>query len=762
MKKYVHKGISLVLVMTMSAWCLAGCGSSDTEKKNSDKKEAAVEATVSVNRVEALLNSKIGDGADTEKKETVFVEMNADGTVAKTTVSNVLKVSDKNNISDVSDLDNIKNLKGDEKFTFDNGKLIWENKGEDISYQGTTSKETPVKFDVSYYIDGEKTAPEQMAGKSGTVKIVYDYINNSADEGEFVPFIALTGIVLGDNFTNVKVENGKVIDYDDSSIVIGYGAPGFKEHLIAKAGKAEELMKDIDIPESFTITADVKDFEMNMALTIATSEIGDMNLEDALDFSDIEDKMAELTDGTDQLEKGAGDIQEGAGELKNGSLKINDGAKDIAKYTADLYLGTTKLLGSYETFNKALLSGVRTADKGAKKLYKGTQSVKLASKQLDSGAKNLNSGAKELNSAAAKVNEGAGSLSAGLKTAQAAFEDLKDSNGNVKSQGLNNGAKALAKGAKEANAGVKELTGTLQGTPDSIQAQIDGVIKQVGSATGGVITSKEALNRTVEGINTAVAGGMELSAVLQAKGLNTKSYYQLVQAYYSVQTLETVKSTFETQIAGKAAEMKALLEGMAALENGTASLNTGIGTLYAGIKTLNTGAGTLAAGTGQMAEGTKNLSGGAKSLSDGTGKLKTGADTLNDGMKSLTDGTGKMNKKLGKASPQVKAGIQTVDSGAGKISKGAKTLAKGTGTLGSGIVTLFDGTKTLKNGVIKLNKDGISKITDIFGNDTKEIIDAVEEILNNGKSYQSFSGMNKNMTGSVKFVFKTAEIKADK
>ncbi|MCI8956505.1 MAG: hypothetical protein HFG29_05860 [Eubacterium sp.] len=761
MKKYVHKGISLVLVMTMSAWCLAGCESSYTEKKNFGKKEAA-EATVSVNRMEALLNSKIGDGVDTEKKETVFVEMNADGTVAKTTVSNVLKVSDKDNISDVSDLDNIKNLKGDEKFTFDNGKLIWENRGEDISYQGTTSKETPVKINVSYYLDGEETAPEQMAGKSGTVKIVYDYMNNSASEGGFVPFIALTGIVLSDNFTNVKVENGKVIDYDDSSIVIGYGAPGFKDSLTAKASKAGELMKDIDIPESFTITADVKDFEMNMALTIATSEIGDMNLEEALDFSDIEGKMAELTDGTNQLEKGAGDLQNGAGELKSGSIKINDGAKDIAKYTADLYLGTTKLLGSYETFNKALINGVQSADKGAQKLYKGTQNVKSASKQLDSGAKSLNSGAKELNSAAAKINEGAGSLSTGLKTAQAAFEDVKDSNGNVKSQGLNNGAKALVQGAKAANAGVKELAGTLQGTPDSIHAQMNDVIKQVGSATGGAISSKNALNQTVEGINAAVNNGMELSAVLQAKGLNTKVYYQLVQAYYSVQTLENVKAAFETQIAGKEAEMKALLEGMTALENGTSSLNTGIGTLYAGIKTLNTGAGTLVSGTGQMAEGTKNLSGGAKSLSDGTGKLKAGADTLNDGMKSLTDGTREMNKKLGKASPQVKAGIRTVDSGAGKISEGAKTLAKGTGTLGSGIANLFDGTKTLKNGVIKLNKDGISKIADIFGNDTKDVIDAVEEILNNGKSYQSFSGINENMTGSVKFVFKTAEIKADK
>ena len=101
MKRYVHKGISFVLVMTMSVWCLAGCGSSDTEKNNSGKKEAAKEVMVSANKMEALLNSKIGDGADTEKKETVFVEMNADGTVSKTTVSNVLKVTGKDNINDV-------------------------------------------------------------------------------------------------------------------------------------------------------------------------------------------------------------------------------------------------------------------------------------------------------------------------------------------------------------------------------------------------------------------------------------------------------------------------------------------------------------------------------------------------------------------------------------------------------------------------------------------------------------------------------------
>lgn len=761
MKKYIHKGISFILVVTMSAWCLAGC-SSDKENRVTDRKETSAEVKVDEKDMEALLASKLGDGANTEKKETVFVEMRADGTVSKTTVSDVLKVSGKENISDVSTLEDIKNLEGDEKFTADNENLIWENKGKDISYQGTTTEETPIRLNITYYLDGEKIEPEQLAGKSGKVKIVYTYVNDSESKETFIPFIALTGMVLEDNFQNVEIDNGKIVDYDDTKIVIGYGAPGFKDHLISEVSKAEDYLKDIEIPESFTVTADVTDFEMDMALTFATSEIGDMDLEDTLDFSDIDEQMDKLADGTNQLEKGASDLQNGAEQLKDGSVKVDDGAKDIAKYTADLYLGTTKLLTSYKKFDKALINGVKSADKGAKELYKGTKSVKSASKELDDGAKSLNTGAKSLDDAATKIDAGASTVSTGLKSAKAAFEDVKDDKGNVKSQGLNNGSKALAEGAKTANAGVKELAGTLQGTPDSIQQQIDGVIKQVSTATGGAIASEGALNQTVEGIQAAVTGGMELSAVLQANHLNANAYYQLVQAYYSVQTLNTVKSTFEAQIRSKAADIKSLLDGMNTLENGAQTLNSGIGTLYEGITALNTGAGTLASGTGQMTDGTKTLSKGTKTLSEGTGKLKTGANTLNKGMKSLADGTKKMRKELGKASPQVKDGIKTVDSGAGKISAGAKSLAKGTDSLGSGIVTLFDGTKTLKDGVIQLNEEGISKITDIFGDDAKDAIDSIEDILNRGKDYKSFTGINENMTGSVKFIFKTAEIKADK
>lgn len=774
MKNYVQKGISLTLVATMTICCLSGCGNTQNTDMSS-KIDKAGKNTSSTN-VEALLTSKLGEAKDIDKKETVYVEMNADGSVSKTTVSNVLKVTGKDNISDVSNLNDIVNISGDELFAKgDNGKLIWENKGENISYQGTTTQATPINIDITYYLDGKEISAEELAGKSGKVKIVYDYKNNTLDSGSFVPFLALTGMVLNSDFSNVAVDNGKLVEYNDSNIVVGYAAPGFKDELLKTIDKADKYIGDIEIPESVTVTADVKNFSMDMTLTAVTSKLGDMDLENTLDFSDVDEKMKELSEGADKLADGAGKLNSGAGQLKDGSAKLNSGAADLAKYTGILSAGTTELLDKYSVFNKALLEGVASADSGAKKVYKGTKDLKSGAKslddgakKLDSGAKTLDSGAKKLDTAAKKLDSGAGELSTGLSTAKAAFEDTKKADGTVEA-GLNSGSKALAAGAKEANAGVKELAATLQETPSSIQKQIDGIIAQLSTATGGMIGSEAALNQVVEGINGAVKQGMDLNTVLQAKGLDIATYYTLLQAYYSVQTLESVKSTFESQIQAKVAEIKKLLSGMSVLEAGAGQISSGISTLYAGISQLNTGAGSLAGGTsqlkngtGELSAGTKNLAVGTKDLSAGAKKLKDGTGTLNTGMKQLSNGTGEMKSKLGAASPQIKEGIGTVNSGAAQIGSGADTLSDGVKTLTAGIVTLADGTQELKSGAIKLNDEGISKITSIFGKDAKDAIHSIEDILNAGKKYKSFTGINNDMSGDVKFIFKTAEIKADK
>ena len=49
MKKYVQKGISLALVMTMSTWCLSGCGTTNTQSKKTEKKQTEASDTTGRN-----------------------------------------------------------------------------------------------------------------------------------------------------------------------------------------------------------------------------------------------------------------------------------------------------------------------------------------------------------------------------------------------------------------------------------------------------------------------------------------------------------------------------------------------------------------------------------------------------------------------------------------------------------------------------------------------------------------------------------------
>ena len=331
MKKCVKKSIGLMLVASMTVSSLTGCGSTAEESKDTTSKNNVEKTDNSkTSNVEEILTNKMDTSKDSEKKESVYVEMDAEGNVTKTSVSDELKVSGSENITDYSNLSDIKNLSGDEKFTkSDDGKIVWENKGKNISYQGTTTEATPINVKVTYYLDGKKISPSDLAGKSGEVKIVYNYSNTAkTEDGQFVPFLALTGMVLDDNFSNVKVDNGKVVSYDDSNIVIGYAAPGLKDHLLNTIYNAEDYIKDADIPEEVTVTADVKDFSMNMTLTVASSDIGDMNLKDTLDLSDVQKQMDELQDGANDLVDGAKQLNDGTTKLKTGSKKINEGAKD--------------------------------------------------------------------------------------------------------------------------------------------------------------------------------------------------------------------------------------------------------------------------------------------------------------------------------------------------------------------------------------------------------------------------------------------------
>ncbi len=879
MKAYFSKTVSMILVLSVTTWSITGCAEEIKQVKNVNA-ENVDQSAKEEKAMEALLNGKIAPATDGDKQETVYVEMDADGNIEKTIVSDLLQSKGEGNIEDYSELEDIENLSGDEAYQkTSDGKLIWENQGKNISYQGTTTKTPPVNVKIQYYLDGKEMTAKEIAGKSGKVKIVYTYENNETED--YVPFLVLTGMMLDDNFSDVRVKNGKVIAQEGKNIVLGYGVPGLKSYLKDNVEKADEYLENISLPDTVTVSADVKNFSMNMTLTVATSQLGDLDLKKTLSFSDVTDKMDELqegadslVDGAEQVQDGTGTLKDGTGDLAKGAGSLRDGIKSLVSGALQIKEGTGKLDQNAGTLQKAvaklkkgtktlkngtasLAKGTKDAKDGAATLAKGADALKTGSGDLAKGAESLQLGTVDLHegttkllenynlfhqsvtSGASKVHngseqlyggsddlvagaksasDGSKQLTAGLKQIQAAFDDTEEA------KGLTNGSKDLYTGIVSANQGVNQVVNKMDAMPSSIDAQIITILSQVSTATDGAIGTETMLNGTVEGINQSVAAGTPLENVLEANGLTVKSYYTLLQAYYSVKALNSVKTQMETELNNSAEDVQALLQGLNALESGSKKLKDGVETLDAGVDQVYAGAKALSdeeKGLPALYQGTLTLQGGLKSLNDGAEALDTGLSEnsakLQDGIANLDAGAGKIETgatSLSEGAKKVKKGLAELSGGAGKLKGGLVKLDNGTGKLKDGTITLFDGTKKLKtgadafaqgtgklydgteslydgslqvrdgsvkladgaeqldtgvgtlldgtkklrNGAVKLNKKGIKKITKIFKEDAPAAVETIDDILNRGKEYRSFSGIEEGMSGSVKFIFKTEEI----
>ena len=329
----------------------------ETPQESTDKKDKK-DNKDDEEDLKEVLSSKISKAADEEvgKEETVYVVADNSGKAKDVIVSDWLKNPDGNEtIEDVSDLKDIKNVKGKEKFEEKDGKITWKAKGKDIYYQGKTDKELPVKQTISYYLDGEKMDPDEIAGKSGKVTIRFDYKNNQKTtttvDGKkysvYVPFTIMTGMILDDSFTNVEVKNGKVISDGDKNMVVGVAMPGLKDSLKVTSS---DFSEDIDIPEYVEVTADVKDFSMDMTMSVMLSGITSSdNVEDFVDLSDLDDAIDTLSDSSSQLADGTKELREGLEQLRSKVPALADGANTLNSSTESLRNGVSSLDATLNT-----------------------------------------------------------------------------------------------------------------------------------------------------------------------------------------------------------------------------------------------------------------------------------------------------------------------------------------------------------------------------------------------------------------------------
>ena len=222
-------------ILLSAALLFSACG----QAANMAETVATADAPAAVTETAAQTTAPKTTPGGVDKSETVYAKANADGTVTETTVEAVLKACDGATIPDVAALRDIINKEGDEEYTTgaDNA-LTWQNSGSAITYEGKSDAALPVTTRVTYYLNGVETAPDDLAGQSGRVRIHFDYTNHTretvtVDGQEYtvsVPFTAITAVILdGDKFSNIEADNGKVMELDGQTAVLGTVMPGLAD-----------------------------------------------------------------------------------------------------------------------------------------------------------------------------------------------------------------------------------------------------------------------------------------------------------------------------------------------------------------------------------------------------------------------------------------------------------------------------------------------------------------------------------------------------
>ena len=482
------------------------------------------------------------------KNETIYSTLNYNGVIKKTTINTRLSDLEKGSVVDYTKLDDIKNINGREKFSLDSGTITWKSTGKDIFYQGKVTEELPIKVTAKYYLNGEEVNPKKIKGKSGDVKIVYSFTNESYDKssGMYTPFVVTTtSIINSDNNTDIDISNGKVVNTGTKNIVTGISAPG----LYDSVGLNE--LKDMD---KVTITYNTTKFSMNEVYFIITPKL----------LSEVDVNMLSKVDS---LNSSLNTLQTGMNELENGSSTLNDGAKKI------------------ENGTKSLTDGLKSANNGMQ--------------EVNSGASELNSKVTSINSL---VNALVDIMTNGNSTDSEVIERV-----NYEKQVINSYDATILPKIEQLQTlylGNVQAINTLKITNESISQVYNeyslGNFKLDSTDTRTLPILSEYFTNilTSQGMSSE-----EIKSTITNLTTVKKTYEGNLQLITLLEGNNQALLTSKDLIGTVSSKLSELNEGTNKLSNGTKQINDGLTKLYSGSNELLSGTVNLSNGTNTLNEG---------------------------------------------------------------------------------------------------------------------------------------------------------------
>ena len=552
------------------------------------------------------------------KSETVYAVMNGDGSIKSTTVSEHLySASGLANVTDKTTLTDIQNTESDAEFTQNGEELVWNTNDTDVYYKGNTDKALPIDVKVTYALDGQEAALEDIIGKSGHLTVTVNLKNNETDTVNVngkdrtivTPLITAVGVILGGDASNMTAEHGMIESAAKSSVAAFVTLPGVKDSLSGLLPDEVNSIEDY-LQDTVTVEADVEDFtcpQVMVACATSTAALGTSNVFDLSSINDLTDGINQLNDAMSQLMDGASQLVDGTSQLANGVLALLDGAN-------------------------TLNNGAAALDDGLGQLTNGLDTLSANNAALNAGAQQVADGV--LASANKTLKEG------GLID-----EDMTWSNYEAVIDNI------LTMNDKTLAAGRKKMVRTIwEQAPSFKDSQLDLALYLSATKTNHDL---EAALKMMQNFDASMLTGA-LEMVTNADAKNTakaelKYQVENSQDMADVRALKTSLSQiqfFVSSVNQYTAGVQTAADGAHSAKDGSAQLAAGTKTLYDGVNTLNTGAGQLNDGAGQLNDGLNQFN--EEGISKLTGALdqdqlhglKTVLDEMTDRLNDYTSFAG--------------------------------------------------------------------------------------------------------------------------
>ena len=495
----------------------------------------------------------------------------------------------------------------------------------------------------------------------------------------------ISGMVMdNENFTNITISNGKLINDGDRSIVIGFAFPGLQDNLALSKDK-------LDIPETVEITVDVKNFKLATTLTFATNDVlSKINIENLSTVDDLINAVGQMSDASKQL--------------VDGSDRLYDGITVLLDKSDELIEGIT-----------TLADGIGKLAAGTQKLYNGSTDLKLGINELKDGLSDLNGYSETLTDGAKQV-----------------FESLlTTADSQLKASGLT----------------VPKLT------IDNYRTTLNSVIASLDKDKVYKLAYDTALTevaKQVDANESLIRAEIEkeVKAVVQQKvienaGMTPEQYEQgITVGIISELTQQQINGAVDAQMSSDEVKSKIntltkqqkdnLIDSAMKSSDVTDRINIAVTQAQAGQEKIQALILQLDS-YNEFYCGIIQYTDGVSIAYNGSEQIYNGASELNDGLKTAN------------------AGIKKLVDGFSELQNGSDELIDGVDQLKGGAMQLSDGMK-------KFDEEAMQKLVDITDSDIKSLIVRFRATVDISRAYKSYSGISNDMSGSVKFIYKTDSI----